>query len=130
MDIFFVNEIPSLITLSRNIDFTATSHLPTRKDRYIFISFWRICVLYLKLGFKITTFHADGEFDPVQELLAYIPSRPMVKFASANDHVPKTEQKNRLVKEMCRATSHSLIFIRLPVIININILLNNVQLSG
>ena len=30
MDIFFVNNIPFLITLIRNIDFTATSNFPTK----------------------------------------------------------------------------------------------------
>ena len=56
----FVNKIPLLITLSRNIDFTDTSHLPTRTSRDIFEAFWRIYILYFKRGFKITTVHADG----------------------------------------------------------------------
>ena len=69
-DIFFVNKIPFLITLSRKIDFTAISHLPTQIARYIFKSFWSIYVLYLKCGFKITTVHSDGKFCPLQEIIA------------------------------------------------------------
>ena len=60
MDIIFVNKIPLLITLSRNIDFTDTSHFPTQKYRDIFKAFRRIYILYFKRGFKITTVHADG----------------------------------------------------------------------
>ena len=69
MDIFFVNNIPFLITLSRKIDFTSVSNFPTQTSRDIFKYFWRIYVFYLKCGFKIMTVHADGEFDPVQELI-------------------------------------------------------------
>ena len=36
MDIFFVNKILFLITLIRKIDFTATSHFPTKIYRDIF----------------------------------------------------------------------------------------------
>ena len=70
MDIFCVNKIPFLITLIRKIEFTATSHFPTQTARYIFKYFWRIYVFYFKRGFKITIVHADGEFYPVQELIA------------------------------------------------------------
>ena len=59
-------KVQPLITLSREIDFTATSHFTTHKYRDIFKSFWSIYVLYLKRGFKITTVHADGDFSPVQ----------------------------------------------------------------
>ena len=70
MDLFFLNKIPLLITLSLKIDFTATSHFPTQKARDIFKSFWWIFVFYLKCGFKITIVHAGGDFTPVQELIA------------------------------------------------------------
>ena len=48
MDIFFVDEIPFLMTLSRNIDFTATSHLPTQNS----YSHIQIFLAYLCLLFK------------------------------------------------------------------------------
>ena len=84
-----MNKIPLLITLSHNIYFTAKSHLPTQKSRGILKSFWCIYVFYLKRGFKITAVHADGEFAPVQELIAKIPSGPMVNLTSSNEHIPK-----------------------------------------
>ena len=88
MGIFFMNKIPLLIILSCNIDFTATSHLPTKKSRYIFKSFWRIYVFYLKRGFNITPFHDDGDFAPVRELIAEMSSGPMVNLTSSNEHIP------------------------------------------
>ena len=97
MDIHFVNKIPVFIKLSHKIEFTTTSHLPIKKSRDIFKSFWRIYVLYLKCGFKITTVHADGVFSPVQELIAEISSGPMVNLTSANEHVPEIEPRIRVV---------------------------------
>ena len=46
MDIYFVNKIQFLITLSRKIDFTDKSYLPTQKAIGIFKAFWRIYVFY------------------------------------------------------------------------------------
>ena len=130
MDTFFVNKVPFLIKFSRKIDFTATSNFPTQKARDKFKAFWRIYVLYLKRGFKTTTVHTNGEFAPVRELIAEMSSGPMVNLASANKHVPKIEQRIRVVKEWCRSTRQSLTFIRFPVILTINIVLNNVKLLG
>ena len=76
------------------------------------------------------TVHAYGEFYLVQEPIAKMRSVPMVNLTSANYHVPKIERRIWLVKEICRATRHSLPFTRLPVILTINIVLNNVKLLG
>ena len=92
MDIFFVNKIPLLITLSRNIDFTNTSHLPTHKSRDILKSFWRIYAFYLKRGFIITTVPSDGEFDTVQEIIVEKLSELMANLTSAKENSPKIEQ--------------------------------------
>ena len=92
-----MNKIPFLITLSLKVDFTATSHFSTHKYRDLYKSIWRIYVLYLKHGFKITTVHADGVFSPVQELIAEISSGPMVNLTSANEHVPEIEPRIRVV---------------------------------
>ena len=84
MNTFFVNNIPFLIILSRKVDFTGTSHLPPQKARDVFKYFWCIYVFYLERGFNIMSFHADGEFDPLQEIIAEMSSGPMVNLTSAN----------------------------------------------
>ena len=108
--IFFVTKIPFLIILSHKVDFTATIHFPTQKPRSIFKSFWGIYVFSLRRGFKTTTAHADGDFDPAQEITSEILSGPMVNLTSANEHVPNIERRICLVKERCRSTRHSLPF--------------------
>ena len=54
----------------------------------------------------------------------------MVNLMSANEHVPKIERTNWVVKERCKDTRHSIPFISSPVMWKINIVLNNVNLLG
>jgi hypothetical protein len=65
---------------------------------------------YLQRGFRITIVHADVEYAPLEPLIRSMPAGPMVNLASANEHVPETEQRIRIVKERSRATRHSLPF--------------------
>jgi hypothetical protein len=90
-DIFFVNQIPFFITLSRNICFTAVNHLIDRKMKTTYKAFKEIYRFYLNRGFRITTVHADGEFAPLQALIQGMPGGPTVNLASTNKHVPKIE---------------------------------------
>ena len=60
LDIFFVNKIPLLLTLSRKICFTAVNHLANRTVPQIFAAFKEIYQYYLHHGFLITTVHSDG----------------------------------------------------------------------
>ena len=80
------------------------------------------------MWFKKTTVHAAGEFSPVGELIVEMSSGPRVNLTSANKHVSEIEWRIRVVKERCRDTRHSIPFMRLPVISNINIVLNNVKI--
>jgi hypothetical protein len=72
--------------------------------------------------------HADGEFAPLKSLIESIPGGPMVKLASANEHVPEIKRRIRVVKERCRVTQHSLPFERIPKLMMIHIVLNVVKL--
>ena len=128
MDIFFVNKIPFLLTLSRKICFTAVNHLSSRSTRQIFEAFKEIYLYYLQRGFRITTVSADGEFAPLQAFIESLPGGPRVNLASANEHVPEIERRIRVVKERCRATRHSLPFLRIPTLLMVNIVLNAVKL--
>jgi len=128
MDIFFVNKIPFFLTLSRKICFTAVNHLANRSVSEIFKAFKEIYQYYLQRGFRITTVHADGEFEPLRALIAALPGGPTVNLASAQEHVPEIERRIRVVKERCRAKRHSLPFKQLPKLLTIFIVLNAVKL--
>jgi len=127
-DIFFVNKIPFLLTLSRRIYFTAVNHLANRTVPEIFKAFKEIYQYYLQRGFRITVVHMDGEFAPLKILIESLPGGPMVNLASANEHVPEIERRIRVVKERTRATRHSLPFERIPKLLTIYIVLYVVRL--
>ena len=76
------------------------------------------------------TVYADGKFAPVQELIVETSSGPMVNLTSANYQVPKIEQIIWVVEERFRDTGHSPPFMRLPLILTINIVLNTAKLLG
>jgi hypothetical protein len=93
-DIFFVNKIPSFLTLSRNMCFTAINHLPNRTVPEIFKAFKEIYQSYLRRGFRITIVLADEEFVPVKSLVDSIPGGPIINLASTNEHVPEIKRRS------------------------------------
>ena len=66
----------------------------------------------------------------MRELIAEMSSEPMVNLTSANKHVLKIQKPIWLVNERCRTTRHIISFMRLPIILNINIVSKNVKLLG
>jgi hypothetical protein len=97
-DIFFVNNIPFLWTLSRKICFTVVNHLADRTVPQIFKDFKEMYQYYLQRRFHITTVHADGEFAPLNTLIESIPGGPRVNLESANEPVPEIECRIRVLK--------------------------------
>jgi hypothetical protein len=128
IDIFFVNKIPFLLSLSRKIHFTAVQHLANRTVPNIFKAFKEIYQYYLQRGFHITTIHADGEFAPLKILIESMPNGPLVNLASANEHVPEIERRIRVVKERSRGSRHELPYSRIPKLMTIYMVFNNVKM--
>jgi hypothetical protein len=111
--IFFVNQIPFLITLGRIICFTTVTHLANRKLTSIFKAFKGIYVYYMQRGFQITTV-GDGEFKSMQELMNELPGAPLLNLSSATKHEPFIKRKIRVVNENTRCICHLLPFASLP----------------
>jgi len=98
-DLFFVNKTPFFLTLSGWTCFAAVNHLADRKAGTIFAAFKEMHQCYLHRGFRITTLHVDGEFEPLKPMMQALPGGPMANTASANEHVPEIERRVRVVKE-------------------------------
>ena len=114
IDVFFVNKIPFLLTLSRNICFSTVTHLSNQKAATIFAVFKSIFIYYLQKGFQIMTVTADNQFAPLAELMYDLPGAPTLNLASANEHEPYIKWRIRVVKERTRAVRHSLPFTSIP----------------
>ena len=124
-DIFFVNQIPFFLTLSRVICF---NHLANRKAVTIFKAFEEMYRFYLNRGFRITQVNADGEFAPLQALIQAMPGGPRVNLASSSEHVPEIERRIRVIKERSRSIRHSLPFNKIPTLLLIHIIFYAVKL--
>ena len=65
----------------------------------------------------------DGEFQAILPLLADWPEAPEPNLTAANEHVPQSEQRIRVVKERVRATRHRMPYSLLPLLVLINLVL-------
>ena len=61
-EILFVNTIPFLLTLSRNVCFTMVHYIEDRKAKKICTTFNEVYIYYRKRGFRIINLHTNGEF--------------------------------------------------------------------
>ena len=113
IDVFFMNKIPFLLTLSRKICFSTVTHLSDQKAGTIYAAF-KFFMYYLQKGFQIMTVTADNQFAPLAELMYELPGAPMLNLTSANEHEPYIERRIRVVKERKRAVRHSMPFTSIP----------------
>jgi hypothetical protein len=102
-----------------------TTKITVGNGAYGYLSLYQY---YLQRGSHIKTVHADGELAPLKPLIESMTGGPMFNLANANEHVPKIEWGIWVVKELCRATQHSLPFERIPKLVTIHIVLNLVKL--
>ncbi|MGL6132320.1 MAG: hypothetical protein ACRCZ9_11980, partial [Fusobacteriaceae bacterium] len=114
VDIFYINNIPFMMTLSRNLCFTTVTHLNNRKTETIYKAFAGIFKYYLQRGFQIMTVTGDNEFSSIEEKLFDLPGAPRLNVTSANEHEPYIERRIRVVKERVRSVRHSLPFKTIP----------------
>ena len=66
MDIMFVNKIPFLLTLSRDIKFGTVEHLLSRGHTNVMTAIKQIKALYRIRGFRVRHIHSDGEFSAME----------------------------------------------------------------
>jgi hypothetical protein len=111
-DIMFVNWIPLLITVSRNIKFGTTEVLKNRKNPTIAQAFKNIKAIYAKRGFKIIMCHTDGEFESMRGDLLDLGMD--LNVVSAGEHVPEVERYIWTVKERTRCVYNTVPFKCMP----------------
>ena len=108
-DLLFANSIPFLITLSRNMCFTAINNIANRKVETIIKALKYVYSYYTKRGFHITTLHTYVEFPPLQAMIYnHMPGGPRINITIANEHIPYIEHQIRLVQQRTRAVRHRL----------------------
>ena len=112
VDLMYVNKVPLLVTLSRNIKFGTVEAVLDQKEATILRCVKGVVSLYRKAGFKVTTTLMDGEFVPLRSGLAELGLR--LNETSRDEHVGDIERYIRTVKERMRAIYNTLPFQKIP----------------
>jgi hypothetical protein len=86
-DIFFVDGMPFLVTLSRNIKFVMVEHLPVRTAKALVKHIKRVLHVYGRSGFNIRMILMDGEFEKSKGLLCNVECNT----TAAKEHVSKAK---------------------------------------
>ncbi len=93
IDVMFVNKIPFLMNISRDIKFGTTEMIPRRDVKHIFKAINNVKASYRKWGFRIMRVHADNEFEPLRGDLLDDSMQPVEQNTSSNaEHVPEVER--------------------------------------
>ncbi len=94
-DVFFVDGITFLITVSRRMKFVTTEHLPIRTATSLSKHLQRVLLVYGGASFRVRSILMDGEFEKMKGLM------PVAECdtTAAKEHVSKAECSIRTVKE-------------------------------
>ena len=112
VDLMYVNKVPLLVMLSRNIKFGTMDVVADWKEATILKCIKGVVSLYRKAGFKVTTALMDGEFVPLHGGLAELGLR--LNETSRDEHVGDIERYIWTVKERMRAIYNTLPFQKIP----------------
>jgi hypothetical protein len=113
IDIFFVDKMAFLLTVSRNIRFFTVTFLAHKTmETHILPKLRHIFALYHARGFRVRTIHADPEFESLNVPL--LEQGTVLNTCAAGEHVPEAERGIRTVKERNRTTVAGLPYTRYP----------------
>ena len=112
IDLMYVNKVPLLVTLSRNVKFGTVEAVKDREEATLMKGIAMVVTLYRKAGFMVTTELMDGEFVPLRGALAEIGIT--LNETSRDEHVGDIERYIRTVKERMRAINNTMPFHKVP----------------
>ena len=112
VDLMYVNKVPFLVTLSRNIKFGTMEAVSDRKEATLLKCIKGVISLYRKAGFEVTVALMDGEFVPLRGGLAELGI--CLNETSRDEHVGDIERYIHMVKERMCAIYYTLPFQKIP----------------
>ena len=114
IDIMYINGMPFLTTISKNIKYHKTMWVADHTAPTITNLVESVLKLYHWAGFQVTVVCADCEFKPVLHVLQDGGWSFMTNLANAQEHVPEAECNNHILKECIHATYHGIPYKMLP----------------
>ena len=107
LDTIFVNQMPFMVTVSKNMKCLTANHLKLRTRQSCHRAMDKVFGRCNNAGFQIARIECDREFKPVMEPIKTAMGIHM-NHASAHEHVPEIERSDRVLQERCRAAFHHL----------------------
>ena len=96
-DIMFVNKIPILASVSRNIHYSTATVLQSAKADDLYSGISGIMKQYQFRGMNVTTILVDKQFECIASQFTGVD----VNVVSRDEHVPEIERLIRVIKERC-----------------------------
>ncbi len=109
-DVFFVNRIAFLLTVSRQIKFITTENVITRTAKSLSKHLQQVVQVCLRAGFTVHTILMDGEFEKVKEELPIL----ICNTTAAKEHVREAKHSIQTIKERTRGVVCTRPFICIP----------------
>ena len=97
VDVMYVNSIPFLVTVSRNIQFGTVEALKSTKMETILECLKKVVKVYMQRGFRVIETHMDGEFESLRGDLAEL--KINLNTTARDEHVPEIKRYIRTLKE-------------------------------
>jgi hypothetical protein len=110
----YVNGIPFLLTISRNLKFGTIEALPNRLEATLIAGLVSMVRVYKKRGFSVSLGLMDGEFDTPRIWESLAGKGVALDSTGRDKHVGDIECYVRTVKERMRATYNTLPFTHMP----------------
>ena len=115
-DIFFVDGLTFVATVSRSLHFLTVEHIASRAIKNVLTCIKRVNNIYKARGFKVQMTHADEEFTSMRDPLLELDGIGL-NIAATNEHVPEIERAIRTIKERNRSNVSGLHFLHYPKIL-------------
>jgi hypothetical protein len=118
MDGLTVNSLKVLSTISHDLYYMTAQYVAKPVASIYKECMNELLALYKRGGFTISEIHCDNEFRKVMDPLSARQDPPItMNYAAAQEHVPRAEQRNRVIQERVKAAYHRFPFTHLPRIL-------------
>ena len=114
IDIMYINGMPFLTTISKNIKYCTTMWVADCTAPTITSLVESVLKSYQQAGFEVMEVCTNHEFKPVLQVLHDDGWSFMTNLASAQEHVPEAECNIRVLKEHIHTTYHGIPYKVLP----------------
>ena len=114
IDIMYVNGMPFLTTISKNIKYCTTMCVADCTAPTIANLAESVLKSYMRASFKVKEVCADHEFKPILHIVQDSGWSFMTNLANAQEHVPEAKHNNHILKECIHVTYHGIPYKLLP----------------